>query len=117
MQRIKKIKSTNDGFVKHYMHQTSNTRFGTLDKPAHFTPNVDYTVNHIFEIMTTTEINTLTQHCETERTQFLTILSLAQPNRFMAGCPLIGNRKNCSYRRCFAVDISMPALTFTSKYS
>ena len=44
--------------------------------------------------MTTSEINKLTQFCEIERTQTLTILSSAQTNPFMAGYLLTGNRSN-----------------------
>ena len=43
--------------------------------------------------MTTSEINALKQLCETERTQILTILSLAQTKRFMERYLLTGKKK------------------------
>ena len=44
--------------------------------------------------MTTSQRNTLTELCENERIQFLTILSLLQTNFFMAGYLLTGNKSN-----------------------
>ena len=87
-------KSTNDGYVRRYIDQISGIRFGTLDIPAYFNSKVDYIVNHIYEIMTTSERYTLTQLCEIERTQILTISSSAQTNPLMAGYLLTGNRSN-----------------------
>ena len=90
----KRIKSTNDGYVKQNIDQNSSFRFGTLEIPAHFNSQVDYSVNHIYENMTTSEINTLPQLCESERCQILTLLSLAQTNPFMARYLLGENRSN-----------------------
>ena len=87
-------KSTNDGYVRRYIDQISGIRFGTLDIPAYFNSKVVYIVNHIYEIMTTSERYTLTQLCEIERTQILTISSSAQTNPLMAGYLLTGNRSN-----------------------
>ena len=100
MCAVKKTKPTNDAYVKQYIDQNSNIRFGTFDTPAQFNSKVDYTLTHIYEIMTTSEKSTLTQLCEIERAQFLTVSPLAQTDTFF------GNRKQklfCSYRRCFAV--------------
>ena len=69
-------------------------RLTTLGKPLHLNSKVDITVNHIHEIMTIAEINTLTQICELERTQIFTILSLAQANPYMTGYLITGNRSN-----------------------
>ena len=66
--------STNDGYVKQYIDQSSSIRFATSDKPAHFKSKAGYTFSHIYGIMSTTETNTITQTCEIERTQILTIL-------------------------------------------
>ena len=44
--------------------------------------------------MTTAEVNTLTQLCKLERTQFLTILPHSQTNPCMTGFLLPGNRSN-----------------------
>ena len=92
--RTKKIKSTNVGYVKQYIDQSSSIRFGTLDRPAHFNSKADYTCNHLYEIMITSEINTLTQLCEIERTHFLTIFPSSQTNPYMAEYLLTGNRKS-----------------------
>ena len=94
-ERSKTIK-TSDPYIKQYLQNKAHStfQFGTVDVPAHFNSKIDYTVNHIYEIMTTSEINTLTQICELERTQILTILSLAQTNPYMAGFLLTGNRSN-----------------------
>ena len=51
-------------------------------------------MNCIYKILNTAEINTLTQLCELERTQILTILSLAQTNPYLAGHLVTGNRSN-----------------------
>ena len=61
-------KSTNDGYVKQYIDQSSSIRLGTLDMPAYYNSKVDATVNHMFGIMTTFEINTKPQLCENEQT-------------------------------------------------
>ena len=84
-----------------YMLQSSSIRFGTLKKPAHLISKVDYTINHIYEFMTTSEINTLTKLCETKGTQFLSILSLAQTNPFTAGDLLTRNRGSFIDNRLF----------------
>ena len=50
------------------------------------------TLNQIVDIMTSSEEDALTQLCEIERTQILTVLSLAQSNPLMARFLLTGNR-------------------------
>ena len=76
MSKTRELNAT-DGYVTQYIDLSTNTQFGTLDVPAHFDSEVDYTVNHIYEIMTTAQINNWTQLCELEHTQIFTIMSLA----------------------------------------
>ena len=90
----KRIKSTNDEYVKQYIDQNSSLRFETLNILGHFISKVDCTLCHIYENLTTSEINTLSRLCEIERIQFLTLLSLAQTNPFMTGYLLRGKRSN-----------------------
>ena len=62
--------------------------------PAHINTKIDLVINQVYETMTSPELNTLTQLCELERTQILTILAIAQTNPYMAGYLLTGNRSN-----------------------
>ena len=72
----------------------SNKYFGKVDMPAHINTKIDFVINQVYETMTSSELNTLTQLCELERTQILTILAIAQTNPYMAGYLLTGNRSN-----------------------
>ena len=90
--RSERIKSTNDGYVNQYINQSSSIRFGIWDIPAHLNSKIYHTVNHTYEIMATSEINTLTQLCEIERTKNLKTSSFAQTNPFLEGYPFTENR-------------------------
>ena len=82
------IRSSTDGLITLYTDIGTCARFGTLDIPTQFKSKGDYIVNHIFEIITTAKITTLTQLCELQRNQILTITSFAQTNSYMASYPL-----------------------------
>ena len=80
--RTKKPKSSNDDSVTQNKDQSLSVLYGTLDTTAHFTSEVDYTVNHNYEIMATAELNTSLQLCDLERNQTFTILLLVQNNPY-----------------------------------
>ena len=87
-----KIKCTTDRYVFQHIDLTTSVRFATIDITATFISKVDYTVNLFYEKTTTAELKTLTQLCEFEPPQRVTILSLAQTNPYVAGFLLKGNR-------------------------
>ena len=80
--------------------------------PAHFNSKAAYTVNHIYAIMTTNEWNTQIQLQEIERFQILTILLLAQTNRFMAGYLLTENNVMLLKLKVRGCDYSKANLIF-----
>ena len=56
----------------------SNTPFGAIHYDIHLNMKLDYTISRIFQEMSLTELETLHQLCELERTQILHSLALLQ---------------------------------------
>ena len=55
----------------------NNTYFGNIHYGIHLDMKVDFTVSRIFQEMSLSELETLHQLCELERTQILQSLALA----------------------------------------
>ena len=55
----------------------NNTYFGNLHYDIHLDMKLDYTISRIFQEMSLSELETLHQLCEMERTQILKSLALA----------------------------------------
>ena len=72
----------------------NNTYFGAIHYDIHLDMKLDYTIKRIFHEMSLTEIETLHQLCELERTQNLQSLALAVLKIPYAGYLLSGNRSN-----------------------
>ena len=72
----------------------NNTHFGEIYCDIHLDMNLDYTIGRIFQEMFLTELETLHQLCELERTQILQSLALALLKIPYAGYLLLGNRSN-----------------------
>ena len=49
---------------------------------AHINTKIGFVINQIYETLTSSELNTLTQLCELERTQYLTKLAIALTNPY-----------------------------------
>ena len=72
----------------------NNTHFGAIHYDIHLDIKLDYTISRIFQEMSLTELETLLQSCELERTQILQPLALAVLKIPYAGYLLSGNRSN-----------------------
>ena len=72
----------------------NNTPFGAIHYDLHLDLKLDYTINRIFQEMSLTELETLHQLCELERTQILHSLALAVLKVPYAGYSLSANRSN-----------------------
>ena len=72
----------------------NSTYFGAIHYDIHLDKKLDYTVSRIFQEMSLSELETLHQLCELERTQFLKSLAVAVLKLPYAGCLLSGNRSN-----------------------
>ena len=70
----------------------NNTYFGNIHYDIHLDMKLDYTINRIFQEMSLSELETLHQLCELERTQILQSLALAVLKIPYAGYLLSGNR-------------------------
>ena len=70
----------------------NNTYFGAIHYDIHFDKKIDYTISRIFQEMSLSELETLHQLCELERTQTLQSLVLAVLKIPYAGYLLSGNR-------------------------
>ena len=70
------------------------THFGAIHYDIHLDMKLDYTISRTFQEMSLTELETLHQLCELERTQILQSLALAVPKIPNAGYVLSGNRSN-----------------------
>ena len=55
----------------------NNTHFGAIQYDIHLHMKLDHTISRIFQEMSLTELETLYQLCEFERTQILQSLALA----------------------------------------
>ena len=72
----------------------NNTYFSAIHYDIHLDMKLDYTIRRIFQKMSLSELETLHQLCELERTQILQSLALAILNISFAGYFLSGNRSN-----------------------
>ena len=72
----------------------NNTQFDAIHYDIHFDMKLDNTINRIFQEMSLTELETLHQLCELERTQSLQSLELAVFKIPYAGYLMLGNRSN-----------------------
>ena len=70
------------------------THFGAIHYDIHLDMKLDYTISRIFQEMSLSELETLHQLCELERTQILQSLALAVLKIPYAGYLLSGNRSN-----------------------
>ena len=72
----------------------NNTYFGNIHYDIHLDMKLDYTISRIFQEMSLSELETLRQLCELERTQILQSLALAVLKLPYAGYLLSGNSSN-----------------------
>ena len=72
----------------------NNTNFGAIHYDIHLDMKLDYKKSRIFQKMSLTQLETLHQLCELERTQILQSLALAVLKIPYAGYLLSGNRSN-----------------------
>ena len=72
----------------------NNTYFGAIHYDIHLDMKIDYTISRIFHEMSLSELETLHQLCELERTQILQSLALALLKIPYAGYLLSGNILN-----------------------
>ena len=72
----------------HYIH------FGNIHYDIHLDMKLDFTISRIFQEMSVSELETLHQLCELERTQILQSLALAVLKIPYAGYLLSGNRSD-----------------------
>ena len=72
----------------------NNTYFGNIHYETDLDKKLDYTISIIFQEMSLSELETLHQLCELERTHILQSLALAVLKIPYAGCLLSGNRSN-----------------------
>ena len=72
----------------------NNTNFGAIHFDIHLDMKLDYTISRIFQEMSFSELETLHQLCELERTQILQSFALAVLKISYAGYLLSGNRSN-----------------------
>ena len=72
----------------------SNTYFSAIHYDIHLDMKLDYTISRIFHEMSLSELETLHQLCELERTQILQSLALAVLKIPYAGYLLSGNISN-----------------------
>ena len=70
----------------------NNTYFGAIHYDIHLDMKLFYTISRIFQEMSISELETLHQLCELERTQILQSLALAVLKKPSAGYLLSGNR-------------------------
>ena len=70
----------------------NSTYFGNIHYNIHLDMKLDYTISRIFQEMSLSELETLHQLCELERTQILQSLALAVLKIPYAGYLLSGNR-------------------------
>ena len=71
-----------------------NTYFGAFHYDIHLDMKLHYTISKIFQEMSLSELETLHQLCELERTQILQSLALAVLKISYAGYLLSRNRSN-----------------------
>ena len=70
----------------------NNTRFGVIHYDIHLDMKLDYTISRIFQEMSLTDLESLHQLCELERTQILQSLAPAVLRITYVGYLLSGNR-------------------------
>ena len=72
----------------------NSTHFGAIHYDIHLDMILDYTTSRIFQEMSLSELETLHQLCELEKTQILQSLALAVLKKPYVGYLLSGNRSN-----------------------
>ena len=72
----------------------NSTYFGAIHYDIHLDMQLDYTISRIFQEMSISELETLHQPCEIERTQILQPLALAVLIITYAGYLLSKNKSN-----------------------
>ena len=72
----------------------NSTYFGAIHYDIHLDMKLDYMISRVFQEMSLSEVETLHQLCELERTQILQSLELAVLKIPYAGYLLSGNRSN-----------------------
>ena len=72
----------------------NRTNFGNIHWDIHLDMKLDYTISRIFQEMSLSELETLHQLCELERTQILQSLALAVLKKTYADYLLSRNRSN-----------------------
>ena len=72
----------------------NSTYFGAIHYDIHLDMKLDYTISRIFQEMSLSELETLHQLCQLERTQILQSLALVVLKKPYAGYLLSGNRSN-----------------------
>ena len=72
----------------------NNTHFGAIHYDIHLGMKLDYTISRTFLEMSLTELQSLHQLCQLERTQILQSLALAELKIPYAGFLLSGDRSN-----------------------
>ena len=72
----------------------NNTYFGAIHYDIHLDMKLDYTISRVFQEMSLSELETLHQLCDLERTQILQSLALAVLKIPYAGYLLSRNRSN-----------------------
>ena len=72
----------------------NTTYFGNIHYDIHLDMKLDYNISRIFQEMSLSELETLHQLCELERTQIIQSLALAVLKVPYAGYLLSGNRSN-----------------------
>ena len=72
----------------------NNSYFGNIHYDIHLDMKLDYIISRIFQEMSLSELETLHQLCELERTQILQSLALAVLKIPYAGYLLSGNTSN-----------------------
>ena len=70
------------------------TYFGAIHYDTQLDMNLDYTISIIFQEMSLSELETLHQLCELERTQIFQSLALAVPKIAYAGYLSSGDKSN-----------------------
>ena len=73
----------------------NSTYFGAIHFDIHLDMKLDYMISRIFQEMSLSELETLHQLCELERTQILQSLALAVLKIPYGGYFLSGNKSKC----------------------
>ena len=92
LQELSLMNNSYFGNIHYDIHL--DTYFGNIHYDIHLDMKLDYTISRIFQEMSLSQLETLHQLCELERTQILQSLALAVLKIPYAGYFLSGNRSN-----------------------